>query len=90
MSQKKVVSSQAQRKATGYLKKHFEISERRGCELIKVVRSTMHKSHARENKDLKERIFQISLKHKSYGYRRISALLKREGCSVNHKNVYRL
>ncbi|WP_075883969.1 hypothetical protein [Candidatus Protochlamydia sp. W-9] len=81
-----MVGSQAQRKVVGYLKEHFERSERSGCELIKVARSTMRdKSHARENKGLKERIFQISLKHQSY-----DALLKRERWLVNHKKVYRL
>ncbi|WP_079988601.1 IS3 family transposase [Candidatus Protochlamydia sp. W-9] len=32
----------------------------------------------------------MSLKHQSYGYRRIAALLKKERWSANHKKVYRL
>ena len=30
------------------------------------------------------------MNHKSFGYRRIAVLLKREGLVVNHKKVYRL
>ncbi|WP_143298946.1 hypothetical protein [Candidatus Protochlamydia sp. W-9] len=61
------MGSTAQKKSVDYLKVRFEISKIRGCELIKVAQSTMRdKSHARENKDLKERIFQVFLKHKSF------------------------
>jgi putative transposase len=39
---------------------------------------------------LKQRINQIALKYPFYGYRRIYALLRREGITVNHKKVYRI
>ena len=86
-----MVGSQAQRKAVSYLKDYFEISERRACELIKVARPTIrYKSVTKEDKSLKARIVEIALNHKSFGYRRIAVLLKREGLVVNHKKVYRL
>ena len=42
------------------------------------------------NNFLKQRINEIALKYPSYGYRRIYALLRRDGIAVNHKKVYRI
>ena len=42
------------------------------------------------NNLLKQRINEIALKYPFYGYRRIYALLRREGIPVNHKKVYRI
>jgi len=39
---------------------------------------------------LTKRIKQLALQKPRYGYRKLTALLKREGWSVNHKKVYRL
>jgi putative transposase len=86
-----VVGSQAKRKVVHYLKESFEISETRACELVEINRATMrYRRQAKESKALRERIVQISLKHKAFGYRRIAEVLKREGWLVNHKRVYRL
>ena len=86
-----MVSSQAKRKAVYYLKEHLKISERKACELVEASRSTVrYRSLAKENKGLRERMIQVSLKYKSFGYRRIAEVLKREGWLVNHKRVYRL
>ncbi|MBA7510549.1 IS3 family transposase ISMco1 [subsurface metagenome] len=40
--------------------------------------------------DLADRIERIALEYPSYGYRRITAELKRQGIKVNHKRVLRL
>ena len=37
-----------------------------------------------------EKIMHIATAFPSYGYRRITAALKREGMTVNHKKVYRI
>ncbi len=42
------------------------------------------------NKLLMKRINELALKYPFYGYRRIYALLRKEGMLVNHKRVYRL
>ncbi len=42
------------------------------------------------NNFLKQRINEIALNYPFYGYRRIYALLRREGTAVNHKKVYRI
>jgi len=40
-----------------------------------------------EETELRERLQQLALAQRSYGYRRIAALLRREGRLVNHKRV---
>ncbi|GIU71820.1 MAG: hypothetical protein KatS3mg003_1299 [Candidatus Nitrosocaldaceae archaeon] len=40
--------------------------------------------------ELLEKIEQIALDHPSYGIRRITAILNREGIKINRKKVYRL
>jgi len=45
---------------------------------------------AREDADLRDLIQKLALKHRHYGYRRITALLRREGLVVNAKRVLRL
>jgi transposase InsO family protein len=44
----------------------------------------------KQDADLRDRIEQIALKFPRYGYRRVTAQLKREGFSANHKRVLRL
>lgn len=43
-----------------------------------------------EETELRERLQQLALAQRSYGYRRIAAMLRREGRLVNHKRVLRL
>jgi len=40
--------------------------------------------------ELRDRIKRLSRRHKRYGYKRVTALLRREGLIVNHKRVHRL
>jgi len=39
---------------------------------------------------LRQRIKELVLTYKTYGYKKITALLKTEGLKVNHKKVYRI
>ena len=43
-----------------------------------------------ENEDLRTRLIELALVWRRFGYRRLHALLAREGWQVNHKRVYRL
>ncbi len=65
------------------------------CELLGVSRSSFHRhwrasKPKREQTALRDEIQRLALDNKHYGYRRISALLKRQGWCVNHKRVLRL
>jgi len=60
---------------------------------VKIARSTYYykpRGKKPSDIDLAERIEEIALDFPSYGYRRITAELKRQGLKVNHKRVLRL
>ena len=64
-----------------YVAVEYEISERHACRLMRLARSR-HRCRA----CLKE----LAAKRMRFGYRRLTALLLREGTPANHKRVYRL
>ena len=45
---------------------------------------------SQEETELRERLQELALQQRTYGYRRITAQLRREGRLVNHKRVLRL
>ena len=70
----------------------FNVSERRVCRALSQPRSTQRycpKIMADEER-LIEQMINLATKYGRYGYRRITALLRREGWEVNHKRVERL
>jgi transposase InsO family protein len=77
---------------------HPEISIERLCELMGVSRSWYYERPSagektrKEYKDvtLRDAIERIVLEFPGYGYRRVTAALKREGWSVNRKRVLRV
>lgn len=68
------------------------VSERRACRALGQPRSTQRYVGAERERDeaLLLRIRELAREHPRYGYRRITALLRREGWSVNVKRVHRL
>ena len=67
----------------------------RMCALAGVSRASYYRDWARsapgrEETQLRDLIQRLAIEHRHYGYRRIAALLRREGWSVNHKRVVRL
>ena len=67
------------------------MSERKACGWLKVRRkSYRYRRKKADNGKLMKRIKELALKHPRFGYRRIWALLKRAGESINVKKVYRL
>jgi putative transposase len=72
------------------------LSIERICELTRVSRASYYRSfHERqpieEEMEIRSAIQQIAIEHRRrYGYRRISAELRRRGMRVNHKRVMRI
>lgn len=65
------------------------------CWLARVSRAGYYRAWAAaepdaEQADLRERIQRIALEHRHYGYRRVTAELRRQGRVGNHKRVARL
>ena len=70
----------------------FNVSERRVCRALGQPRSTQrYRPRMRDDEErLTEHMINLATKYGRYGYRRITALLQREGWEVNHKRVERL
>ena len=68
------------------------VSERRACRASGQPRSTQRYVGAEREREgaLLLRIRELAREHPRYGYRRITASLRREGRSVNRKRVHRL
>jgi len=66
------------------------VSERRACEVIELPRATHRRLSTKNDAELTQRIAALAHERRRFGYRRITALLQREGVTVNHKRVYRI
>lgn len=74
---------------------HPEMSIERLCSLMGVSRSWYYErpavaKEAKKDVALRDTIERIVLRFPGYGYRRVSAALRREGWAVNHKRVLRV
>ena len=74
---------------------HPEMSIERLCELMSVGRSWYYarpsvQQRAHKDVELRDAIERIVLEFPGYGYRRVTAALRREGWRVNHKRVLRI
>jgi transposase InsO family protein len=70
----------------------LRVSERRACRVLGQARNTQRR-RAKERGDedvLTRRIIELATCYGRYGYRRIGALLHREGWRANHKRVERI
>ena len=77
--------------ALPYLRKAYQISERRACRVVAVNRATVqYRSVETDVPALRARINEIAATRVRYGYPRIHVLLRREGWLVNRKRVYRI
>lgn len=85
-----MVSVAARREAVEFIKTRH-ISERRSCRLVSLNQKScryQYKRHA--DNDLVKRVRELAVEYPRFGYRRIHALLRREGLKVNLKRIYRL
>lgn len=71
------------------------LSVERMCDLAQVSRASYYRHwHAaaprHEETALRDRLQRLALENPHYGYRRLLALLRRDGWAVNHKRVRRI
>ena len=72
-----------------HVQQKLGVSERRACRVLKQPRSSQRYQAQVDDQEavLTERIVALASQYGRYGYRRITALLRNEGWSVNHKRV---
>jgi putative transposase len=87
-----VVTARQQRAAADYLKKTYQISQRRAARVLDRARSTVR--YRRRQRCGEEALIQalrrLAKRHPRYGYKRIRARLVHQGWRVNMKRVRRL
>jgi putative transposase len=80
---------------TEYRREHPEISVRRMCRMLGISRSWLYEKPppsepTEEGTLLRDAIERICLEFPGYGYRRVTAQLRRDGWAVNRKRVLRV
>jgi putative transposase len=70
----------------------YAMSERHACRLMKLARSTQRYQSRRAERDaaLRARPQELAARRMRFGYRRLTAMLVREGEEVNHKRVWKV
>ena len=67
---------------------------KRVLERLQIARSCFYYQQKQKDKStdehIRQRIRELAMAYKSYGYKKITVLLKAEGFKVNHKRVYRI
>ncbi len=86
------MSPERRRRAVVHLQGRFRVSQRRACVVTSQHRSSQRYCRRKVPDELllRERLRLLARRHPRYGYRRMHALLCREGLCCNRKRVQRL
>ncbi|WP_085952024.1 IS3 family transposase [Celeribacter baekdonensis] len=88
---KKLLRPGSRRRAVDWAMKEKSYSQRRACALAGIDPRVYRRQPKRsEDKDLRQRLRELSAERRRFGYRRLHILLKREGWDVNWKKLYRI
>src|SRR5258708_37384582 len=70
----------------------YQMNERHACRLMQSTRSTHRYRGRREDRDgaLRARLKELATRRMRFRYRRLTAMLGREGTPANHRRLYRL
>lgn len=86
-----MVSPDARRQAAQQVMQTRRYSQRRACKLVSVARSTArYRRRRKDDTELVAAVQNTAQQHPAYGYRPVTALLKRQGWQVNPKRIHRL
>ena len=86
-----MVSPEDKRAAVAHLRQAHNASERRACGLVGQSRSTQrHRVKPVVEDGLQQRVRELAAERPRFGYRRLTAMLQREGVSVWHGRVHRI
>jgi putative transposase len=87
-----MVSPSARRAGVEYLLEQRGYSQRQGCRLVGISRSSAQyvARQADDESALAKAVWNEAHQHPSYGYRRVTVMLRRAGWTVNVKRIHRL
>lgn len=81
----------AKRNVVGLIMESYRLSRSRCCDLAGLARSTAYyKAIKPDDRAVRDRLKELAMSHRRYGYLRIHYLLRKEGLVVNAKRTYRL
>lgn len=80
----------ARKAAVERLQSEYAFSQRRACGLLLVPVGTARYQGRRDDGPLRGRLRELAQERPRFGYRRLQAMLRREGTVVNHKRLHRL
>jgi len=85
------VTPARRRAAVIWLRQRYAFSERRACRLVGIGRASARYRTMRDgDAEVRARLRTLGAERPRFGYRRLHALLRREGIVVNHKRIERL
>ncbi len=85
-----MVTPAARREMAAYLRRAFEMSERRACRVIGSDRTSVRYQGLRpDDGELRERLKALAQERRRFGYRRLHVFLRPEGQALNNKRVQR-
>ncbi len=88
---KKMVTPSAKREAVAHALEHHGVSERRACALVGVNRrGSVMSRQGQMTGGLRQRLRDLAVERRRFGYRRLGYLLAREGITPNHKKLLRI
>ncbi len=86
-----MVRPAGKRAVVSHLVSAHGLSERRACRLAELNLSTwQYRCRGVDRPGLRTRIRELAYERRRFGYRRIHALLRREGWRIHHKAVHRI
>jgi putative transposase len=86
-----MVTPGAKRSAVAHARECHGLSERRACDLIGIARRVARYQPSRaDDADLRQRLRELAVERRRFGYRRLGYLLAREGLVPNHKKLLRI
>lgn len=86
-----MVKPAAKRRVVQFWIKTGLLSERHGCRLMGVSRSTVrYQSYGRDDAHLRDRLKELAEKYPRYEYPTLHTMLRTEGLVENHKRTYRI
>lgn len=86
-----MVSPAHRRAVVRWAAETYQLSERRACRSVRVARSSVrYQSRRPDDTPVRRRLHELAGVRLTFGVKRLTTLLRREGMHINHKRVYRL
>ena len=83
-----MVSLTERRNCVAHLLSHYEVGERRACQVVGIQRSSYRYRGQQEQKDLRyQRVITLSKRYPYWGYRKMHDLMKSENHSISRERV---